>query len=207
MIRILLADDHAIVRSGIRQILSGEPDFVVEGEACNGSEAITAIRQRKIDLLLTDISMPGISGPDLIRRIHAEIPELPIVVLSMHNEPQVVARALRAGASGYITKDSDPGMLCSALRKVAAGGRYIDPGLVDAMVFGGHQNAPPHEVLSDREYEVLECLCKGLSLNEISVRLHISAKTVGTHKARLMQKLNIENNADLIRYGLEHGLS
>lgn len=207
MIRILIADDHSIVRNGVRQILASEHDFLVHGEAANGAEVLAALRHGGVDILLTDLSMPGISGPDLIRRVLLEAPSVRIVVLSMHNEAQLVARALRAGASGYVTKDSDPDVLYAAVRKVASGGRYIDPCLVDAMVFGGHGDRPPHELLSDREFEVLQCLCKGLSLNDISAQLHISAKTVGTHKARLMQKLSIENNADLIRYGLEHGLS
>lgn len=207
MIRILIADDHSIVRSGLRQILATEHDLQVCAEAGQGNEVLGTLRRTAIDVLIMDLSMPGISGLDLIRRVHADAPEVRILVLSMHNEPQLVSRALRTGAAGYVTKDSDPTILISALRKVAAGGRYIDPALVDAMVFGTVDDAPPHEILSDREYEVLRCLCRGLSLAEISEKLHISAKTVGTHKARLMQKLVIDNNAELIRYGMQHGLS
>lgn len=206
MIRIMIADDHSIVRSGVRQILETQRDFSVVGEACSGGEALTRLRQLEAQVLLTDLSMPGLAGPDLIRRVRTEFPEVRVVILSMHNEAQLVSRALKAGASGFVTKDSDPGILFEALRKVSTGGRYIDPSLVDAMVFGGDTEAPPHAVLSDREFEVLQCLCQGLSLNEISARLHISAKTVGTHKTRLMQKLSISNNAELIRYGLQHGL-
>lgn len=207
MIRILIADDHKIVRSGLRQILNTEPGLTVCAEATDGSEVIGLLREQQIDILLTDLSMPGISGLDLIRRVLLDAPTTRIIVLSMHNEPQLVSRALKAGAAGYVTKDSDPAILIAALHKVASGGRYIDPVLVDAMVFGSADQAPPHQVLSDREYEVLNCLCSGLSLNDISHKLHISAKTVATHKARLMQKLGIDNNADLIRYGLEHGLA
>lgn len=207
MIRLLLADDHSIIRSGLRQILAIEHDLQVVAEAAQGSEVLSLLRQHDVDILVTDLSMPGISGLDLIRRVHADSPDVRIVVLSMHNEAQLVSRALRAGAAGYVTKDSDPAILVAALRKVASGGRYIDPVLVDAMVFGSADERPPHEILSDREFEILTCLCSGMSLNDISSKLHISAKTVTTHKARLMQKLSIDNNAELIRYGLEHGLS
>lgn len=206
MIRILLADDHSIVRSGLKQLLATEADLTVAGEASQGSEALTRLRQGGIDLLLMDMSMPGISGLDLIRRTHTEAPEVPVVVLSMHNESQLVSRALRAGASGYVTKDSDPAILLAAIRKVARGGRFIDPALVDAMVFGAPEEAPPHEALSDREFEVLQLLSQGLALAAVGERLHVSAKTVSTHKTRLMQKLGIDNNAELVRYALRHGL-
>lgn len=206
MIRILIADDHSIVRRGLRQILATEPDLEVLAEASQGSEVLALLRKHPVDILLTDLSMPGISGLDLIRRVEAEAPEVRVIVLSMHNEPQLVSRALKAGAAGYVTKDSDPAILVAALRKIAAGGRFLDPALVDAMVFSYNGETPPQEILSDREYEVLQYLCAGTSLNDISNKLHISAKTVATHKARLMQKLKIENNAELIRYGMQHGL-
>ncbi len=206
MIRILLADDHSIVRSGLKQLLATETDLEVAGEASQGSEVLARLRQGGIDLLLMDMSMPGLSGLDLIRRAHTESPDTPIVVLSMHNESQLVSRALRAGAGGYVTKDSDPAILLAAIRKVARGGRFIDPALVDAMVFGATEEAPPHEALSDREFEVLQLLSQGLALATVGERLHVSAKTVSTHKTRLMQKLGIDNNADLVRYALRHGL-
>lgn len=206
MIRILLADDHSIVRSGLKQLLATEADLEVAGEASQGSEVLARLRQGGIDLLLMDMSMPGLSGLDLIRRAHTESPDTPIVVLSMHNESQLVSRALRAGAGGYVTKDSDPTILLAAIRKVARGGRFIDPALVDAMVFGATEEAPPHEALSDREFEVLQLLSQGLALATVGERLHVSAKTVSTHKTRLMQKLGIDNNADLVRYALRHGL-
>jgi DNA-binding NarL/FixJ family response regulator len=153
------------------------------------------------------MTMPGISGVDLIRRVRAEQPPLPILVLSIHNEAQVVSRALRAGATGYVTKDSDPDVLLAAIRKLAAGGRFIDPKLVDAMVFETHSgDAPPHEVLSDREFQVLRMLAAGQSINEIAESCSLSAKTISTHKMRLMQKLGLNNNAELIRYAIRHGL-
>ncbi|MFT0170502.1 response regulator [Paraburkholderia mimosarum] len=207
MIRILIADDHAIVRSGLRQIFATTSDIVVTAEAGQGPEVIEKLRAGDIDLLLLDMTMPGISGVDLIRRVRAEQPALPVLVLSMHNEAQVVSRALRAGATGYVTKDSDPDVLLAAIRKLADGGRFIDLELVDAMVFEKHMgNVPPHEVLSDREFQVLQMFAAGKSINEIADACVLSAKTISTHKMRLMQKLGLTNNAEVIRYAIRHGL-
>jgi DNA-binding NarL/FixJ family response regulator len=208
MIKILIADDHAIVRGGLKQIIATTDDIVVTGEAAQGSEVVDKLRICEVDLLLLDMTMPGISGVDLIRRVRVEQPALPVLVLSIHNEAQVVSRALRAGATGYVTKDSDPDVLLAAIRKLAAGGRFIDPKLVDAIIFETHSgDAPPHEVLSDREFQVLQMLAAGTSINEIAETLALSAKTISTHKMRLMQKLGIENNAELIRYAIKHGLT
>ena len=208
MIRILIGDDHAIVRSGLKQIIATTADLQVAGEAAQGAEILAALRAGPYDLLLVDMTMPGLSGVDLIRRVKAEWPPLPVLVLSMLNEAQIASRALRAGAAGYVTKDCEPEILLAAIRKVAAGGRFIDPALVDAMVFEtGTPDAPPHEILSDREYQVLQLLAGGCSLNEIGDKLNISAKTISTHKMRLMQKLKLENNAALMRYAIRHGLN
>jgi DNA-binding NarL/FixJ family response regulator len=207
MIKILIADDHAIVRGGLKQIVATTTDIVVAGEAAHGTEAVEKLRTCHIDLLLLDMTMPGISGVDLIRRVRAEQPALPILVLSIHNEAQVVSRALRAGATGYVTKDSDPDILLAAIRKLASGGRFIDPKLVDAMVFDGPSgDAPPHEILSNREFQVLQLLVAGKSINDIAEAFALSAKTISTHKMRLMQKLGLGNNAELIRYAIKHGL-
>ncbi|QCP54134.1 response regulator transcription factor [Trinickia violacea] len=207
MIHILIADDHAIVRGGLKQIIATTTDIVVAGEAAHGAEVIDKLRVLQVDLLLLDMTMPGISGIGLIRRIRTEQPALPILVLSIHNEAQVVSRALRAGATGYVTKDSDPEILLTAIHKLAAGGRFIDPKLVDAIVFETHAGeAPPHEVLSDREFQVLQMLAAGKSINDIAESFALSAKTISTHKMRLMQKLNLGNNAELIRYAIKHGL-
>lgn len=207
MIHILIADDHAIVRGGLKQIIATTTDIVVAGEAAHGAEVIDKLRVLQVDLLLLDMTMPGISGIGLIRRVRTEQPALPILVLSIHNEAQVVSRALRAGATGYVTKDSDPEILLTAIRKLAAGGRFIDPKLVDAIVFETHAGeAPPHEVLSDREFQVLQMLAAGKSINDIAESFALSAKTISTHKMRLMQKLNLSNNAELIRYAIKHGL-
>jgi len=193
MIRILIADDHAIVRGGLKQIIATTADIAVAGEAAQGAEVIEKLRVCRVDLLLLDMTMPGISGVDLIRRVRTEHPALPILVLSIHNEAQVVARAVRAGATGYVTKDSDP---------------EIHPKLADVMVFDTHSStAAPHEILSDREFQVLHLLAAGKSINAIAEVLVLSAKTISTHKMRLMQKLGIENNAELIRYAIKHGLT
>ena len=207
MIRVLIADDHAIVRSGLKQIIATTLDISAAGEATQGQEVIERIRRDDFDLLLLDMTMPGVSGVDLIRRVRAEKSHLPVLVLSMHNEGQVVSRALRAGAAGYVTKDSEPEVLIAAIRKVAAGGRFIDPSLVDKVVFdAGGGDAPPHELLSDREFQVLQMLVCGKSVGDIGEALNLSAKTISTHKMRLMQKLGVDNNADLVRYALRHGL-
>jgi len=208
MIRVLIADDHAIVRGGLKQIIATTTDIVAAEEATHGTEVIDKVRQADLDLLLLDMTMPGLSGIDLVRRVRGDKPGLPILVLSMHNEGQVVSRALKAGASGYVTKDSDPSILLSAIRKVAGGGRFIDPSLVDAMVFDmGDADKAPHESLSDREFEVLRRIVAGEAIGEIGNSLNLSAKTISTHKMRLMQKLGVDNNADLIRYAIKHGLA
>ena len=207
MIRIIIADDHAIVRGGLKQIFAMTSDIVVVSEAAQSSEVLEQWRQIPCELLLLDLTMPGVAGVDLICRLHDEKPDLPILVLSMHNEGQIVARTLRAGAAGYVTKDSEPEILLAAVRKVAAGGKYIDPSLVESMIFNsGGSSDLPHDSLSERELQVLKMVAAGGPLGEIAERLHLSPKTVSTHKMRLMQKLGIDNNADLVRYATRHGL-
>jgi len=209
MIKILMADDHSIVREGMRYLFSLTNDIQVVGEAVNGGQVLELLHQGGINMILLDMSMPGISGVNLITRIRAHDSRMPILVLSMHNEPQIARRALSAGASGYLTKDSEPEILLAAVRKVARGGRFIDPGLAESMVFEGNNHTdqhPAHEQLSEREFQILNMLAKGKSLNEIADELVISNKTVSTHKARLMQKMNFQSNADLVRYAVEHGL-
>lgn len=204
MIRLVITEDHAIVRSGLKQLFALQPDIRVVGEAANGDELLTLARNTEMDLLLLDMNMPGVSGANLISRIKAFNKDLPILVLSMHNELQVAMRALKAGANGFITKGSEPEMLMAAIRKVAAGGRYIEPGLAEQMVFD--INSPkqqlPHEVLSEREFEVFRLLAAGKSVNEIAEHLSISNKTVSTYKVRLMEKMQLSSNADLVRYSI-----
>ncbi len=211
MTRILVADDHSVVRQGLRQILALAPELQVAGEAENGWEVIEQVRGASppFDLLLLDMSMPGPSGVDLIKRVRKEDPRLPMLVLSMYAESQVAGRAIKAGASGYLTKGSDPEDLIAAIRQVAAGGQAIDPALAARMVFESAAVAEdaPHTLLSDREYQVFLHLVQGSGINEIGEALHISPKTVSTHKFRLMRKLGIDSLSGLIRYALRHGLT
>lgn len=207
MIRILIADDHAVVRGGLKQIVAMTSDIVVAAEATKASEVMDILQQVEFDLLLLDMAMPGSSGVELIGRLHVDRPSLPLLIFSMHNEGQIVARALKAGASGYVTKDSDPEVLLAAIRKVAGGGRFIDPALVDTMVFDvDKRDQSPHELLSEREFQVLHMIASGQPIGDIADRLHLSPKTISAHKMHLMQKLGIDNNVDLIRYAIRHGL-
>lgn len=208
MIRILFADDHAIVRGGVKQLLALTDDVEVAGEAVNGAQLMEQLRNGSFDLVLLDMTMPGINGVDLITRIRIRDARLPILVLSMRNEAQLVRRALKAGATGYLTKDNEPETLMAAIRKTAAGGRFIDPLLVEQMVFGMDTPGPDQaqERLSNREFHILSLLVRGKSVNQIAGELAISNKTVSTHKARLMQKMNFRSNAELVRYGVAHDL-
>lgn len=209
MIEILLADDHAIVRDGLRQIIADTDDLSVAGEAVNGSEVIARVRERNWDVLLLDISMPGKNGLELIKQIKIERPKMPILILSMHDEEQYALRALRAGAAGYLTKDSDARQLLAVIRKVAGGGVYLSPAMAERMAreLMPATEAPPHTLLSDREYQIFELIVRGDSLTSIAERLCLSIKTVSTHKSNLLQKMNMSNQAELIRYAIRHGLA
>lgn len=208
MIRLVIADDHAIVRGGLKQLFALAPDLEVVGEAVNGSEVLERVCQEPFDLLLLDLNMPGIGGADLITRVKAHRADLPILVLTMHNEPQVATRMLKAGATGYLSKDCEPDILLAAIRKVAANGKYIAPDLAEKMVFDwtSTQQRPLHSLLSDREAEVFRLLTTGKGVNEIALQLAISNKTVSTHKVRLMEKMNLSNMADLMRYAMQHAI-
>jgi len=210
-LQLLIADDHAILRGGLKQIIATTTDIVIAAEAANSAETLEICQKQgdQLDLLLLDITLPDISGLELIPRLHDEYPHLPILVLSMHNERQIVSRAIKSGAAGYVTKDAHPEILLSAIRKVAAGGRFVDPALVESMVFSGNtpdEDAPPHELLSDREYQILKLIIAGYKLNDIALNLNLSPKTVSTYKLRLMQKLGIDNNAALYRYAMQQNL-
>ena len=208
MIRVLVAEEHTIVREGIKQLIGLAKDMQVVGEASNGEQLLATLRQVACDVVLLDISMPGVNGLEAIPRIRALAHAPAILVLSMHDEAQMAARALKIGAAGYATKDSDPALLLAAIRKVASGGRYIDPQLADRMVFevGLTDERPAHALLSEREFSVFERLVQGASVNEIAQQLALSNKTISTHKARLMQKMNVSSMADLVRYAMEHKL-
>ncbi|WIM06516.1 MAG: response regulator transcription factor [Candidatus Nitricoxidivorans perseverans] len=205
-IRILIADDHFVVRQGVRRMLQLYPDLEVVGEAADGAEALDGLGRAGADLLMMDMTMPGLGGTALIGRVRERWPALPILVLSMHKDAQVALGALRAGANGYVTKDSEPAVLAEAIRKVAAGGRHVDPALAEQVLF---ESLAPHtgvQALSQREREVLERIAAGDSINQVAETLHLSAKTVSTHKMRIMQKLDIHSNADLILFAAAEGL-
>ena len=207
MIRLLVADDHKLVRDGLRQILSAIPEFQVCGEAASGDEALALVRSGDFDVALLDMSMPGLSGIDLVKRLKGEKPALRILVLSMHGEQQYAARALKAGASGYLTKDSASEQLVGAIRKIAAGGVHITEAAAASLVAGvTATGGPAHALLSDREFEIFRLLAQGLAPGEIARQLHLSVKTVSTHKTRILEKMNLKGTADLVRYALEHGL-
>src|SRR6267154_1792695 len=205
-IRVLIADDHAVVRRGIRHILETTPDLKVVAEAGDGGELLEKLRKEPFDVLLMDVTMPASNPVELIARIKAEHPRVAVLVHSMHAEGPVASRMLKAGASGYITKDSEPEQLLAALRKVAAGGRYIGAELAQQLAFGDGAGRPLHELLSDREGQVFFLLASGKTLKAIAKELHLSPKTASTYKTRIMQKLNLKSDAELIRYALAHHL-
>lgn len=209
MIRVLIADDHAIVRQGLRQVLALAPELELAGEARNGWEVIELVRAGNLNLLLLDMTMPGPNGVELIKRVREEAPRLPILVLSMHGESQIAGRAIKAGAAGYLTKDSEPETLIGAIRQVAGGAHYIDPAIASRLLFEATPTdaEQAHLTLSDREYQIFLLLVQGRGINEIGDALRLSAKTVSTHKFRLMQKLGVDNLSDLVRYALKHKLS
>ena len=203
MIRVLLADDHKIVRDGLKRILAATADIEVVAEAADGDEVVRLVKAGDYDIAVVDMSMPGLSGVALIKRLREEKPKLRILVLSMHGESQYAARALKAGASGYLNKDSAAEQLVGAIRKIAAGGVHIGEAAAASLVAS---DKSPHETLSDREFEVLRLLVEGLGPTEIGERLHLSVKTVSTHKTRILEKLKLGSTAELVRYALEHKL-
>lgn len=208
MIKVLIADDHPIVRQGLRQILSATADMVVAGEAVNGQEALDQVRGGGWDVLVLDITMPGRSGFDILKELKYEQPDLPVLVLSIHAEEQFAVRVLKAGASGYVTKENAPNELVRAIRKVVSGGRYISPGLAETLAFGLDvtSDRPRHETLSDREFQVMQLIARGKTLMEIAEVLSLSAKTVSTYRTRLLEKLNLKTNAELMRYAIDNRL-
>jgi two-component system invasion response regulator UvrY len=208
MIRVLIADDHAVVRQGLKQILGDTPEMLVAGEATNGQEVLDRVRAETWDVVVLDISMPDRSGLDILKQLRSERPKLPVLVLSMHSEDQYAVRVLKAGASGYLTKDSAPDELVKAIRKVVSGGRYVSAFLAEKLAFeiGTDSNRLPHETLSDREFQVLRGIAAGKSVTEIAAELYLSPKTVSTYRARLLQKMNLTTNAELIHYAIQNHL-
>ncbi len=207
MTRIIIADDHTLFRIGLKQMLESFDGISVVAEAANAEQTLAAAQAVEADLLISDLTMPGTSGTQLIERLHREHPSLPILILSMHDEPATARRALQAGATGYITKESSPDTLRAAIRQVAAGERFIPPTLAEALAFESvRPSSLPHETLSQRERQIFKLIAQGVMLSQIAEQLHLSPKTVTTHKTHLMEKLGIGNNAELIRYAIERKL-
>jgi DNA-binding NarL/FixJ family response regulator len=204
----LLADDHAMVRSGLKEILADTGDIVVAGEATDGHEALAQVRAREFDVAVLDLTMPGRSGIELIRQVKEARPRLRVLVLTMHKEEQYAVRALKAGASGYLTKESAADELVAAIRRIAAGGAYVSPETAERLALdaGRAADAPPHTLLSDREFQVFQMIANGYTVGEIAKRLSLSVKTVSTHKTHILEKMDLANQAELIRYALEHKL-
>ena len=208
MIKILIADDHAIVREGLKQIVSETTDIAVKGEAINGQQVIELVRTNDWDVVLLDIAMPGRGGIDTLKQLKLEKPTLPVLVLSMYPEEQYAVRALKAGASGYLTKESAPEELIAAIQKVSHGGKYISSSLAEKLAIGVGKEIekPLHEKLSDREYQVVLMLASGKTVKEIADELSLSIKTISTNRARALRKMGMKTNAELTYYVIKQGL-
>ena len=208
MIKILIADDHAIIREGLKQILAETSDMVVAGEAADCREVLDQVRKDDYDLVLLDIAMPGRGGLDTLKQLKHEKPELPVLVLSMYPEEQYAIRAFKAGASGYLTKESAPEELISAIRKVTQGGKYVSSSLAEKLAFNLETDTekPLHEMLSDREYEVIIMIASGKTVKEIADKLSLSVKTISTHRVRALKKMGMKNNAEITYYAIKQGL-
>jgi DNA-binding NarL/FixJ family response regulator len=208
MIRILVADDHAVVREGLKRIIAATTDMMVAGEAVNGQQVLDLVGSGSWDVVLLDISMPGRGGLDVLRQLKAEHPRLPVLVLSMYSEDQYAVRVLKAGGAGYLTKDSAPEELVNAVRRVIRGRKYIGPATAERLAVDldlDFQEAP-HEALSDREYQVLCLLGSGKTVSEIADRLALSVKTISTYRTRILEKMKMNTTAELIRYAIRHNL-
>lgn len=209
MIKILIADDHAIVRQGLKQTVADQHDMNVTGEARDAAETLGLVREAAFDVVVLDITMPDKSGLELLKELKSELPKLPVLILSMHAEEQFAVRALKAGAAGYITKQSAPKELIRAIRKVHRGGKYVSPSMGETLAFalGGDNESALHERLSDREFQVMCMIAAGKTLVEIADELTLSEKTVGTYRVRLLEKMGMRRNAELIRYVVENNLA
>jgi DNA-binding NarL/FixJ family response regulator len=208
MIRVLIVDDHAIVRRGLRALLSHEFHGAAFGEASDAGQALEQLRKEEWDVALLDINLPGKSGLDLLKELKAEWPRLPVLVLSAHSEDQFAVRVLKAGAEGYMTKDTVLEELAKAVSKILAGGRYVSPALAEKLALGVRRDLTrtPHETLSDREYEVMSRIASGKTVTEIAEELSLSAKTISTYRARVLEKLGVKNSAEIVQYAIRNGL-
>ncbi|MFA5110853.1 MAG: response regulator transcription factor [Desulfobaccales bacterium] len=208
MIKILIADDHTIVREGIKQILADTADMVVAGEATNGHEVLEQVRKEDWDVVLLDLAMPGKDGLATLKELRSEKPKLPVLVLSMHPEEQYAVRLLKAGASGYLTKESAPDELIAAIRKVSQQGKYVSSSLGEKLAFylESEGEKPTHEVLSDREYQVMLMIAAGKTVKEIGDEMCLSIKTISTYRVRALKKMGMKNNAAFTYYAIKHNL-
>jgi two-component system, NarL family, invasion response regulator UvrY len=207
MIRVITVDDHPVVRRGLKQIIEAEPDMQVVGQAENAREAIHVIRQSTCDAVVLDISLPGASGIEVLNQLRYERPDLPVLIMSVHEEEQYALRMLKAGASGYLMKDSVPEELIKAIRKITAGGKYISPSFSETLIPGqGALEKPLHEKLSDREFQIMCMIACGKALKDIGEALCISGKTVSTYRTRILEKMEMKTNADIVSYALKHKL-
>ena len=207
-LRVLIADDHAIVREGLKQILADTGDIIVAGDAPSGLEAIKLARANTFDVLLLDISMPDRSGIEVLKQVRQEFPKMAVLMLSMHREDQYAIRSLKAGAAGYLNKQSAPDELVNAIRTVAQGQKYISPALAQQLAnqIGDDREVPPHETLSDREYQTLTMIASGKTVSEIAIELVLSVKTISMYRTRLLQKMKLRHNAELTHYAIKNGL-
>lgn len=207
MIKILITDDHPIVRRGLKEIVSEEPDMTVGGEAQNSREALELIRKQKWDVLILDITMPDGDGLEVLKQVKRERPKLPVLVLSVHSEDQYAVRILRSGGAGYMTKESAPEELVKAIRKVVAGGKYISPSLAEKLAFDLERGSEPtHETLSNREFQVMLMIATGKKLKQIAEELFLSVETISTYRARILEKMRMKTNAELTYYAIKNGL-
>jgi two-component system invasion response regulator UvrY len=208
MIKILIADDHAIVREGLKQIVAETTDMVVADEASAGHEVLAKVSEKEFDVLVLDITMPGTNGLDVLKQLKSQKSDLPVLVLSIHPEEQYAVRVLRAGAAGYLTKESAPDELITAIRKVSMGRKYVTPSLAEKLAFDLEPGAekPLHEFLSDREYQVLCMIASGKTAAEIAEELFLSKKTISTYRSRIVEKMKMKSNAELIHYAIKHKL-
>jgi two-component system invasion response regulator UvrY len=208
MINVLIADDHALIREGLKKILDGESDMTVVGEANNVVELVTQLKRLAVNIILLDITMPGESGLDALKELRQKYPQVPVLILSFHPEHRFAVRALKAGAAGYLTKESAAEEVVQAIRKVVGGGKYVSAALAEQLAteLDTASDKPLHETLSDREFQVMRLIAAGKKSSEIAEELAVSVNTINTYRMRIFEKMKMESNVELARYAVDHGL-